>query len=109
MKYSGTIEQMKGIEKIIRDTKLFYVADQTGWKGQFGIPSTTHRTIKLMFADRTSQRVFYPISFNYQERDNYAELWVKDEDTGRLFKVFPGIMPLFGQLKQVLLAPEQVE
>ncbi len=120
MKYQGSIAEVKAIQDEIQKTKLYFVSDDRpdGWElvPNQGVEPTLY-TVKLTLLDK-SQKFLYSngkhegylfyISFNYRKRDNYGQVWIRDEDTGRLFKVFPGLHKLLATLNQVILPDEQV-
>lgn len=109
MKYQGNVADVKAIQKAIQTTKLSYTDKKTGWPGEPGIEPSTLYTIKLIVQDKSDPHLngwLFPVSFNYRIRDDYGEVWVKDADTGRLFKVFPDIHKLFASLTQIVL-PEK--
>jgi hypothetical protein len=109
MKYQGNVAEVKAIQKSIQQTKLSYTDKKTGWEGEAGIEPSTLYTIRLVLQDISDPHLngwlFY-ISFNYRIRDDYGEVWIKDADLGRLFKVFPQALPLFGKLLPIIL-PEK--
>jgi hypothetical protein len=108
MKYQGTIQDVKAVQDSIQKTSLYLVRDKTGFAGGFGVEPSSLYSIKLSLLDKSNKQhefLFY-ISFNYQHRDNLAELWIEDKHVGRMFKVFPDIMPLFCKLTPIIL-PEK--
>ena len=112
VKYQGNIAQVEAVQKAIQATKYAFLDKRTGWKGEAGIePSSLYR-VRLIWFDnsgRTLKEWAYYISFEYEQRDDKAELWIKDEDTGRLIKVFPQVLPLLGQLTPIKLPEAEAQ
>ena len=108
MKYQGTILEVKAVQEAIQKTRLCWISKETGRTGEPDAGPSTFYTIRLTLEDRKGgiPGFLFFISFNYRHRDDYAELWIKDEDTGRLIKVFPQVLPLFGKLSPIFL-PEK--
>lgn len=112
MKYQGSLTEVKAVEDTLKaNTKACAVDRRTGWQEELGIkhPSTFFN-VRLILQDSTLPKFndfYFYISFNYRQRDDYAECWIEDRHVGRMFKVFPDVLPLFGKLKPIIL-PEKV-
>lgn len=112
MKYQGNIAQVKAIQDEIQKTKFSFTDRVTGWRGEPGIEPSSLYQVRLTLQDTSSKflngYLFY-ISFKYMQREDKAELWIKDEDTGRLFKVFPQVVPLWGALTAIKLPEKEAQ
>jgi hypothetical protein len=119
MKYQGSISEVQAIQSAMQAEKFIcFVDKKTGFSGLPGVEPSSLYTIRLVLEDKscTVKNTYLPlhgwlffVSFNYKHRENSAEMWVKDEDTGRMLKVFPQILPLFGKLKAIKLEEKEAQ
>lgn len=105
MKYKGDVATAEAIQKEVQKSKACAFTKRTGYGGElFGEATSTLYSVKVSLAD--SKFMFF-VSFNYRLRDDYAELYIQDKHLGRFLKLYPDVLPLFGQLKAIVLPSEQ--
>lgn len=115
MKYQGTVAQIKTIQDAMLKTNLCWVFDKKGWwPGPIGShdPGTPKIDVKLSVVDKAVKHMngwHYYVSFHYETRNDQAEMWVLDSETGRFIKMFDNLFHLFGELTPVKLPDKEAE
>ena len=100
MRYTGSIELVKGIETVIKRKVPLHLVDKGDGADLFGVniePSKL-QTLKYHLFDNRDLYYFW-VKFVYNYRDNTAMFCFAERDGGRIFRILPVVVKLIGELK----------